>query len=118
MGLALMNRFDPRILDVINEYVYKRPVIDWKRVWGYSFIYKTRHVATNGYPRGGYVYFHRERKTGWHRWYMYYSDDEPHYTWLTLNNMAYNWEILGALSTWRSYLMISMITTDLILVIC
>ena len=43
MVLALMNRFDPRILVAINEYVYKRPVIDWKRVWGYTFIYKTRH---------------------------------------------------------------------------
>ena len=92
MVLALMNRFDPRILDVINEYVYKRPVIDWKRVWGYTFIYKTRHFVTNGYPRGGYVYFHRERKTGWYRWYMEYSDDEPQYTWLTLNDMAYKWE--------------------------
>ena len=50
-----MNRFDPRFLDVINEYVYKRPVIDWKSVWGYASIYKTRHYVTNGYPRGGYV---------------------------------------------------------------
>ena len=61
MVLALMNRFDPRILDVINDYVHKQPVIDWKRVWGYTFICKIRHCLTNGYPRGGYVYFHREK---------------------------------------------------------
>ena len=79
---------------------------------------ETRHFVTNGYPRGGYVYVHRERKTGWYRWYMYYSDDEPHYTRLTLNNMAYNWEIMGALNTWRSYLMTFMITTGLRLTSC
>ena len=92
MVLALNNRFDPRILDVINQYVYKRPVIDWKRVWGYTFIYQIRHFVTDGHPRGGYVYVHRERKNGWYRWYMEYLDDEPRYTWLTLNDMAYKWE--------------------------
>ena len=61
MVLALINQFDPRILDAINEYVDKRPAIDWKRVWGYTIIYKTRHYVTNGYPRGGYVYFHKEK---------------------------------------------------------
>ena len=59
MVLALLNGFDPRILDVINEYVYKRPVIDWKRAYGYTLIYKTRHFVTDSHPRGGYVYFHR-----------------------------------------------------------
>ena len=88
MVLTLMNQFDPRILGAINYYVYKRPVIDWKRVWGYTFIYKTRHFVTYGHPRGGYVYFYRERKTGWYRWCKEYSDDGPQYTWLTLNDMA------------------------------
>ena len=87
-----MNQFDPRYLDLINEYVYKRPVIDWQRVWGYTFIYKIWNYVTNGFPRGGYVYAHRERKAGWYRWYMQYLDDEPQYTWLTLNDMACKWE--------------------------
>ena len=92
MVLALMNQFDPRILDAINEYVYTRPVIDWKRVWGFTFIYKTRHFVTNGYPRGGYVYFHRQRNASWYIWYMEYSDNEPQYTCLTLNVMSCTWE--------------------------
>ena len=95
MQLALLNRFDARILDVIKEHVSKRPVIDWKRVYGYTFMYKIRHFVTDSHPRGGYVYFHGERKTGWYRWYMDCLDDEPQYTWLTLNDMAYKWEYDG-----------------------
>ena len=38
------------------------------------------------------MYFHRKRKTGWYIWRMEYSDDEPQYTWLSLNDMAYKWE--------------------------
>ena len=41
------------------------------------------------------MYVHRERKTGWYRWRMEYSDDEPQYTWLTLNDMACKWDYDG-----------------------
>ena len=61
MVLALLNRFDPRILDVIIEHVSQRPVIGWKRLYGYTLMYKTRHFVTDSHPCGGYVYFHRER---------------------------------------------------------
>ena len=92
MVVALLNWFDPRILDVIHEYVYKRPFFDWRRVYGYTFMYKTRHFVTDSHPRGGYVYVYRERTTGWYRWYIDFLDDETQYPWLTLNDMAYKWE--------------------------
>ena len=88
MVLALLNRFDPRILDLIIEHVSQRPVIGWKRLYGYTLMYKTRHFVTDSHPCGGYVYVHRERKTVWYIWYMDYLDDEPHYTWLTLGDIA------------------------------
>ena len=57
MVLALMNKFDPRILDVVNEYVDIRHVIDWRRVYGFTFSYNTRHLVVDcGHPQGGYVF--------------------------------------------------------------
>ena len=99
-----MNLWDQRVVELIDEYVDKRPVIHWETVYGFKFIYRTKHYLTHGgNPTGGYVYFFKEKNPGWHEWSISFSDDEPTYTWITENDTAWRWERGGEYMGGPSY---------------
>ena len=64
-----LTRFLPDdMLDRIAAY-YAAPEIEWDTVYGSTMIYKTKHIITyGGGPDGGYVYFYKERESGWYSW--------------------------------------------------
>ena len=55
--VALTTLLDQRVVELNDEYVDKRPVIHWETVYGFKYIYRTKHYLTHGgNPTGGYVY--------------------------------------------------------------
>ena len=65
----------------------------WETVYGFKFVYRTKHHLTHGVnPNGEYVTVYRERQPGRYEWSISLSDDEPTYTWATGNDMACKWE--------------------------
>ena len=82
--------FDERIVNAICDYVDKKPVIPWQRLYEYRFLYKTRHYITyGGNPTGRYVYLYEEMRRGWYRWHMVFIYEEPIYLWLTESAMGF-----------------------------
>ena len=69
VSAALISVFDERIVYAICDYVDKRPDKPWERLYGFRFIYKTKHYITyGGNPTGGIVQVFNEMRRGWHRW--------------------------------------------------
>ena len=72
MTLAFANVFDDSIIQNIQDYIPRR-FSDWEALYGKCRIYQTDHFITycGGTAigaDGGYVYFYRERETGWYYW--------------------------------------------------
>ena len=69
MAMALMSVFDVDVVQRIQDFVPRRPDVEWEEIAGYTIIYKKKHLQTySGGPEGGYVYFYRERRPVWYRW--------------------------------------------------
>ena len=64
----LLNQLFPD--DVAENIVEIIPTpIDWITIYGSIEIYKTKHIITyGGGPEGGFVYFYKERESGWYSW--------------------------------------------------
>ena len=67
--VEVLTRFFPdAIVDNIAAYAATEE-IEWETVYGFTMIYKTKHIITyGGGPEGGYVYFYKEREPGWYAW--------------------------------------------------
>ena len=71
MTLAFANVFDDSILQNIQDFIPQR-FTDWETLYGKCRTYETDHYITygGGPPQAGwYVYFYRERETGWYYWH-------------------------------------------------
>ena len=70
MSIALMQLFEPSIIDLIYDFIpMDEDEDEWETLYGFTEIYETQHYLTYvGGPEGGYVFFYREREQGWYRW--------------------------------------------------
>ena len=65
MSVALLSVFDVEVVHNIDDFIPRRPNVDWKEIGGYTMIYKTKHLVTyTGRGDGGYVYFIRRGSPG------------------------------------------------------
>ena len=79
MTLAFANVFDDSIIQNTQDYIPQR-FSAWETLYGKCRIYHTDHYITyGGGPEGGYVYFYRERETGWYYWHRNWLG-KPEYT--------------------------------------
>ena len=110
MSIALMQLFEPSIIDLIYDFLPMDEEDEWETLYGCTEIYETQHYLTyGGGPEGGYVFFYREREQGWYRWSRTWGEG-PTYERITSGQVAIrhaqdeddkimvlpeNWEELG-----------------------
>ena len=63
--VAVMALLDQRVVELIGEYLDKRPLINWETVYGCKFIYRTKHYLTHGGNPTGPVCVNLLRENTW-----------------------------------------------------
>ena len=46
MAVALVSVFDVDVVQIIHNFIPRRPHVDWEEIGGYTMIYKTKHLVT------------------------------------------------------------------------
>ncbi|MFM7981469.1 MAG: hypothetical protein ACKPKO_19345, partial [Candidatus Fonsibacter sp.] len=92
MSVALKNKLDENVVDLINDYYDKRKPLEWEEVLAYKIINNVKHWITYmGKPDGGYAYFYKVKKRGWYKWHKLRNSKYPVYEWIS-PHLGYNKE--------------------------
>jgi hypothetical protein len=92
MTEVLSQIFPEGVAENIVEFIPEQEDVAWETVYGTTTIYRIKHFITyGGGPEGGYVYFFRERASGWYSWHRDWFK-EPVYTKLDGQVLAIWWD--------------------------